>query len=91
MAGTSIKLQETACGIIFVRSGCPAPLPSNHNNCFLFERDPVLLRESDHKPLSVNQKPVKFFAEMIKLYTTTGEWILSGFSGLGKLILLGIL
>ena len=81
---TSVKLLETACGIIIVRSGNPVPLPSTQCNCFTFEQDPLLLSETDHKPLCTQQKPVKFYKDMLSLYTTEGEWILNGFSGLGE-------
>ena len=42
-----------------------------------------LLRISQKKTLYVFQKAIKFFEELIELFTTKGEWILDGFGGIG--------
>jgi hypothetical protein len=81
----SKSLIETAHGMVIIRSGTPAPISACRSNSFNFEKDPPVLCEIDHKPLSPSQKPVKFFTHLIELYSSPGEWILDGLSGIGKL------
>ena len=78
-----MKLTETTYGMAIVRSGDSTPLDkSPQNNCFVCEKDPVYY-DSNQKPLSLMQKPVKFFGTLVELYSTEGDWILDGYSGTG--------
>jgi hypothetical protein len=81
--GTSNLLKETAGGMVIIRYGNPPPVTNNQTNCFLFEKEPPVMNE-DRKPLSPGQKPTKFFRDFVRLYSSEGEWILSGFGALGK-------
>jgi hypothetical protein len=44
----------------------------------------------ENKPLSMLQKPVKFFSDLALLFTMEGEWILDGLGGIGKLLVASI-
>jgi len=45
-----------------------------------------VLDDVTKKPLSSEQKPVGLFTEIIQLHTMPSEWVLCGFSDVGKLI-----
>lgn len=69
--------------MVIVRSGNPAPLTAPHDNCFICERDPLIMNEATNKPLYSFQKPVQCLIDIIGLYSVEGEWILNGHCGTG--------
>ena len=64
---------------------CGSQIHSETRNLnFVFRADPFMLDDATKKPLSLDQKPVALFSELIKIYTVSAEWVLSAFSDLGK-------
>ena len=82
--GSSSGLLETTCGMVIIRSGYPAPLAAPCDNCFGYEKDPLILNEVTSKPLYTFQKPAQFLTTIMNLYSIQGEWILDGHCGTGK-------
>ncbi len=81
---SSRLLHENTYGLVVVRCGNPPPLHECAANSFVCPRDPFVVSDITKKPVSLAQKPVAFFQKLIRLYTVEGEWVLNGFSGIGR-------
>ena len=71
--GSSSGLLESTCGMVIIRSGNPAPLAAPYDNCFVYEKDPLILNEVTNKPLYTLQKPVQFLTTIMNLYSIQGS------------------
>ena len=74
-------------GYVVVRCGIQPSAEKTKAN-FICKVDAFVLNDVTKKPLSSEQKPVGLFTEIIQLYTVPSEWVLSGFSDLGKCIIM---
>lgn len=67
-------LDEIAIGIVVGRSGEDLCLSKPHGNVFMHEED------------GEGQKPLSFLKEIISIYSSPGDWILTGPTGIGMFL-----
>ena len=67
--------------MVFIRSGNPAPLAAPCDNCFVYEKDELILNEVTRL---YTFRSLYFLITIMNLYSIQGEWILDGHSGTGK-------
>ena len=77
-------LDEATIGVIFAKMGNPATVTTYHANFFAHDFDQLWLDSATGKPIYVQQKPLSFLDELITLYSTPGDWILTAPSGAGQ-------
>ena len=65
------ELDEIALGVVVGRSGQILSLSKPHDNIFIYEED------------GDDQRPLSFFKEIIDIYSSPGDWIFAGPTGIG--------
>lgn len=77
------ELDEIAVGLVVGRSGQPIPLSKPNGNVFLHKTDYHVLDKATNKHVYRDQKPLSFIKEVIEIYSSPGDWILAGPTGIG--------
>ena len=58
---------------------------------FAYTPDALVVDDITKKPFHKGQKPVTFFRKVVQIHTLSGEWILCGYSGIGKIFQVSIM
>ena len=66
------QLDEIALGVVVGRSGQILPLSKSHDNIFIYDED-----------ASDDLRLLSFFKEIIDIYSSPGDWIFAGPTGIG--------
>ena len=79
-------MQESAYGLICIHCGCRHRSVQQHS--FAYPPDVPVVDDITKKPFHKGQKPAGFFRRVVQIHTLSGEWVLSGYSGIGKVIIM---
>ena len=74
-------------GLVIGRYGQAVALSKPHGNVFMNEQDAPYMDNTAHKQVYTYQKPVSLLKDIIEVYTSPGEWVLTGPTGIGMCII----
>ncbi|XP_065902406.1 uncharacterized protein [Dysidea avara] len=81
------QLDNVAVGLVIGRYGQAVALSKPHGNVFMNEQDAPYMDNTAHKQVYTYQKPVSLLKDIIEVYTSPGEWVLTGPTGIGTTVI----
>lgn len=79
----STTLEEVTFGALAVKVGMPPSLQKDHPDFFVHNMDKAYCDDTTSKAVYSNQKPIDLCGELVDLYTTPEDWIVSLPTGIG--------
>lgn len=80
------ELDDILIGLVIGRVGQPVPLSEKHANLFLHKLDTSFVDNATKKSVYLGQKPISLLKEVVGLYTSPGDWVFYGPTGISKCI-----